>query len=93
MSVALAKGSHAVQAKGTWWNDFPDAAYVGKFGVLLETSCPGCGVASAMSSKVHSVAADGTVTPSYVCPHTKAWEGHEPCTFHEWVRLEGWGAT
>lgn len=33
--------------------------------------------------KIHSVSADGTLSPSYVCPH-------EGCTFHEFVRFEGW---
>lgn len=31
----------------------------------------------------HTIAADGTVTPSTVCPE-------EGCTFHEWVILDGW---
>lgn len=31
----------------------------------------------------HQIAEDGTVTPSVVCPH-------EPCDFHDHVRLEGW---
>jgi len=31
----------------------------------------------------HAVSADGTVTPSYVCPC-------QGCTFHEWVQLVGW---
>jgi hypothetical protein len=29
------------------------------------------------------VADDGTVSPSYVCPFP-------PCTFHLFVRLDGW---
>lgn len=36
-----------------------------------------------LTGRVHTVAADGTVQPSYVCPVGG-------CTFHEWVRLEGW---
>jgi hypothetical protein len=36
-----------------------------------------------MVSDVHTIAADGTVTPSYVCVATG-------CTFHEMVRLVGW---
>jgi len=31
----------------------------------------------------HTVAADGTVSPSMVCPV-------EGCQFHEYVQLEGW---
>lgn len=36
-----------------------------------------------LSGKVHQVAADGTVSPSYVCPVTG-------CGYHEFVRLIGW---
>jgi hypothetical protein len=36
-----------------------------------------------LSGDVHSVAADGKVHPSYVCPAAG-------CGFHEWVRLVGW---
>jgi hypothetical protein len=31
----------------------------------------------------HTIAPDGTVSPSLVCPELG-------CGFHEWVRLEGW---
>ena len=43
--------------------------------------CPLCGCHAALN---HAVADDGTVTPSLVCPH-------DPCSFHEWGVLEGWG--
>ena len=36
-----------------------------------------------LTGRVHTVAADGTVTPSYVCPV-------EGCDFHQYVRLDGW---
>src|SRR5262249_20089428 len=36
-----------------------------------------------VSPSVHSVAADGTLSPSYVCPVPG-------CSFHEFVRFEGW---
>ena len=36
-----------------------------------------------LSGDVHAVAADGTVTPSYVCPV-------DGCGFHEWVQLVEW---
>lgn len=36
-----------------------------------------------MSATVHSIAPDGEVTPSYVCTV-------EGCSFHRWVRFEGW---
>ena len=31
----------------------------------------------------HTIAEDGTVSPSLVCPY-------EGCEFHEYVKLEGW---
>jgi hypothetical protein len=36
-----------------------------------------------ISGNVHSVAPDGTLSPSYVCTYPG-------CSFHEWVRLVGW---
>jgi hypothetical protein len=45
--------------------------------------CPGCGKGVSVGRRHHRVADDGTVTPSMVCPHA-------PCTFHEWIRLDGW---
>lgn len=47
--------------------------------------CPGCGKTSSLGP-LHTVADDGTVTPSFVCPHA-------PCPFHEWVRLLDWTTT
>ncbi len=44
--------------------------------------CPR-GHESVLSGSVHSVAADGTVRPSYVCPDKN-------CPFHDFVQLEGW---
>lgn len=35
-------------------------------------------------STVHRVGADGTLSPSYVCPVGG-------CSFHDYVRLVGWG--
>jgi C4-type Zn-finger protein len=49
--------------------------------LLVTLVCPGCGKEVAVSRAVHSIAADGAVTPSMVCPH---------CPFHEWVSLENW---
>ncbi len=43
--------------------------------------CPTCGNAASLSK--HTIAEDGTVSPSVVCS--------EPgCPFHEFIRLEGW---
>jgi hypothetical protein len=44
-------------------------------------TCPKCGSFGSLAG--HSIAADGKVTPSLVCP----WP---PCTFHDWGRLNGW---
>ena len=52
----------------------------------LVVTCPECGVDSSMSKAIHSISDDGTVTPSYVCPHTKM----NGCKFHRMVRLNGW---
>jgi hypothetical protein len=49
---------------------------------LAECTCH-FGHTTRLSGAIHAVAADGTVTPSYVCPVGG-------CTFHEWVRLDGW---
>jgi hypothetical protein len=35
-----------------------------------------------MSLSLHRIAADGTVSPSLVCPYY--------CGFHDYVRLVGW---
>ena len=43
--------------------------------------CPKCGEAASLFG--HTIAVDGTVTPSVVCPQ-------EGCTFHEFIRLEAW---
>ena len=36
-----------------------------------------------LSARIHRIAPDGTVMPSYVCPSTG-------CSFHTFVRLIGW---
>jgi hypothetical protein len=43
----------------------------------------GSGHTCRLSGRVHQVAPDGTVTPSYVCPVAG-------CGFHVWIRLVGW---
>jgi hypothetical protein len=48
-----------------------------------ECACPICKKVS-MVGHNHTVADDGTVSPSYVCPFP-------PCTFHEFVQLDDWG--
>ena len=51
---------------------------------LVYVTCPNGHSLRAVST-VHKVAHDGALSPSYVCTATG-------CTFHEWVKLEGWGS-
>jgi hypothetical protein len=53
--------------------------------------CPICHQPFILSPEVHSVAPDGTVTPSLVClQYDFSKKPPIKCSFHEWVRLEGW---
>jgi hypothetical protein len=52
---------------------------------LVNVTCP-YGHSSRIVSTVHRIADDGALFPSYVCPGTN-------CTFHEWVRLDGWDSS
>jgi hypothetical protein len=45
---------------------------------IVFVTCPGCGVEGRLQ---HDVSDDGKVSPSLDCPS---------CSFHEWVKLEGW---
>jgi hypothetical protein len=50
---------------------------------LANTTC-GYGHTARLNARVHTVAADGVITPSYSCPSTG-------CTYHVHpVQLEGW---
>ena len=61
---------------GTWkeWIFGPEQ----KRGAVF--TCPICGNACSLSD--HEIAADGTVSPSAVCPYD--------CGFHEFIKLDGW---
>ena len=52
--------------------------------------CPNghtCAIMHPLRRKLnHDILADGTVSPSLVCPGT----GKNDCTWHVFVRLEGW---
>jgi len=60
-----------------------------------ELCCPGCGRVAMVGSN-HTVAKDGTVSPSDVCPYdaeyVKRHDLHDEiaCTFHEFIKLEDW---
>lgn len=43
-------------------------------------ACPKCGKYAELN---HTIALDGTVSPSLVCPFS-------PCDFHDYGNLEGW---
>lgn len=72
---------------GSWWVGYPlgsdDNADTSKPYVSIR--CPTCGQSATLRhpNGGHTIAADGTVTPSVVCPYP-------PCTWHEWVRLGDW---
>lgn len=53
---------------------------------LALVTCPN-GHEATLSGRVHAVATDGTVSPSYVCPYGRVGE---PCSFHNFIKLEGW---
>lgn len=65
----------------TAWKPFPWRS--GPSGIIATMTCPGCGKDLSISGKIHTIATDGAVSPSMVCPH-------QPCTFHAFIRLEGW---
>jgi hypothetical protein len=60
-----------------------------------EICCPGCGRVGMVGSN-HTVADDGVVTPSDVCPfdaaYVKRHELHDEiaCTFHQYIELDDW---
>lgn len=68
-----------------------DRFYRGKPGTWALTTdgsvvmtCPVCGNAGTIGT--HSIADDGTVSPSIVCANG----GAKGCSFHEFVRLAEW---
>jgi hypothetical protein len=50
-------------------------------GLKATIICPMCGQYGSLED--HSIAEDGAVTPSVVCPN-------ENCSFHENILLDGW---
>ncbi len=81
----LARGSE--QEQGTWYPEGKRGEEHQLFSICI--ACPKCGKSAALwiernYKKVgqnHSIAEDGTVSPSVVCPYA-------PCDFHEFVRLQ-----
>ena len=66
------------KGKGEWWllNDQRHGEAI----LSASIHCPICDHKYYLD---HTIASDGTVTPSLVCPSPN-------CTFHENVRLDGW---
>lgn len=50
---------------------------------ICYAECPRCKKMCGLAKGIHGVTLEGRVSPSFVCPH-------KDCTFHDWVRLEGW---
>lgn len=67
---------------GTWSPLMHPGRGNGLWSVLL--CCP----RGHRSHLTHAIAADGTASPSVVCPGERA--RGESCSFHDHVRLEGW---
>ena len=71
--IEIPKGTAA--ENGTWQPvDYPKM-------VWCEFTCPN-GHGSSIGRQLHTVAPDGSVSPSLVCTQS--------CTFHEFVRLLDW---
>ncbi len=59
--------------RGSWWRASLSP-------IVVSLKCPSCGRSMCIP---HAIAADGTVTPSVICPY-------ENCGWHVFVRLGGW---
>lgn len=82
-------GKYPVDIPKGYWTLVTDPAYPGI--TLVQTQCPLCGESSLISPRIHSIALDGTLHPSLVCQqYNVSTQPPVRCTFHEWVRLEGW---
>lgn len=77
MPVVIPRGERRGEP-GTWW-PVVDARAERRTASIF---CPECKRGAHLN---HDIAADGTVTPSVVCPHPG-------CTWHVMVKLAGWPA-
>lgn len=75
MIVVRHSASRWQGGKGTW---FPTRLADGQRSAMLV--CPTCGQPASLSN--HVIEADGSVTPSVVCPYE--------CPFHEFIQLADW---
>lgn len=67
----------AIAPQGGWHHTILDGKPV------AVAYCPKCGKEGYLDD--HSIADDGTVTPSLICSHA-------PCDFHDTVKLAAWEA-
>lgn len=86
MSLVVLTHDPTGDANGSWWRA---SGYVFIRCALCDTSAilrdAPTDPPRADGTRGHDIAADGTVTPSIVCP------GHrQGCTWHVWGRLDGW---
>lgn len=56
---------------------------------VVSMVCPACEACFTLQvdGHGHTIHADGTVTPSVVCPHRRKGQ---PCGWHEHIRLDDW---
>ncbi len=71
---------------GPQTDDLPNGQYAkslepSRFHGWAIIRCPVCGLLSTIGSN-HEVRADGSVSPSYVCPHA--------CSWHVMIKLAAW---
>ena len=71
---------HVDHTPGPWWFAFRESRPNG-VSRRVPTMMGTCGHAFVLTG--HTIAPDGSVSPSVVCPYP-------PCTFHQMVRLDGW---
>jgi hypothetical protein len=77
MRVDLPKAARPGTTPPGHWSPLRDG---GRWSASI--ACPQCGVLATLTD--HSIAADGTVSPSVVCPTSG-------CSWHVQARLLGWG--
>lgn len=82
--TGMPRGSwHARECHPQWKGPHYAGADGKRYDVTI--CCPDCGAQLTLSSKIHTVAADGTIHPSLVCPNDRVG-----CAWHVFAKLEGW---
>lgn len=74
----------------------PPGSWFAREATYVSIICPLCHLSLTVP---HKIAADGTVSPSFVCVHQPCGAPfrcttpdckHPQCSFHEYIKLEGW---